>query len=77
MSSAALDGYILVAENGIINPGFTAVEGTLYYLSSTEGKIAAEGDATLGSGTVASAIYRGLADGTAQLEINNTGLTRP
>ena len=77
MTSAALGGFIIVAETGIIDPGFTAVEGTLYYLSSTDGKIAAEGDATLGTGTVASAIYRGLSDGTVQMEINNTGSTRP
>jgi hypothetical protein len=72
-SDAVGGGYILVAESGIIDPGFTVTVGHLYYLGATDGKIAPVGDVTSDSGAYVSAIYRGKTTSTVKLEINNTG----
>lgn len=74
LTGAAIDGWFVAQESGLINVGATLAVGTLYVVSATKGAIAPIGDIT--SGQYVSSI--GIATTTALLNLkpDPSGVTK-
>lgn len=66
VSPAALDGYFLMAVDGLINLGATLAVGQVYCVSATKGSIAPYGDLTTNDYVT----ILGIATTTALMDIN-------
>lgn len=66
VSPAALDGYFLMANDGLINLGATLAVGQVYCVSATKGAIAPYGDLTTNDYVT----ILGIATTTALMDIN-------
>ncbi len=75
LTAASADGFVLIANTGIIKPGASMNVGEMYHVSANAGKLAPFGD--LGSLDFVATVLRATSTTEAKLELRFTNVQIP